>query len=76
MTSTTAATINGRSVSGAVDGDDVSLSGGVATFGDKNVGDGKTVTLMGATLAGAHAGNYSLDYSQHDHREHYVQVDR
>src|SRR5690606_41790585 len=40
--------------------DDVSLDGGTATFDNKNVGTGKTVTLTGATLAGADAGNYTL----------------
>ena len=29
-------------------------------FANKNVGTGKTVTLTGASLAGADAGNYSL----------------
>ena len=36
------------------------LIGGTATFANKNVGTGKTVTLTGAVLAGADAGNYSL----------------
>src|SRR6185369_634137 len=31
-----------------------------AAFGTKDVGSGKTVTLAGATLAGADAGNYTL----------------
>ena len=39
----------------------VSLTGGTATFADKNVGNGKTVTLTGATLSGRDAGNYILD---------------
>ena len=34
------------------------LTGGTATFDNKNVGTGKTVTLTGATLTGADAGNY------------------
>src|SRR5438105_12557744 len=42
-------------------GDVVSLAGGTATFNDKTVGMGKTVTLAGASLAGADAGNYVLD---------------
>ena len=50
-----------RSVTGAISGDDVSLSGGTATFADKNVGTGKTVTLTGATLTGTDASNYVLD---------------
>ncbi len=40
--------------------DDVSLSGGTATFSNKIVEIGKTVTLDGARLSGVNAGNYSL----------------
>jgi len=58
---TTSASVASRSLSGIVGGDTISLSGGTATFADKNVGNGKTVTLAGATLAGADAGNYTLD---------------
>ena len=54
------ATVTGRSLNGVVGTDDVSLSGGTASFEDKNVGDDKTVTLTGATLAGGKAGNYTL----------------
>ena len=57
---TTTATITGRSLSGAVSGDDVSLNGGSATFSDKQVANGKTVTGTGFVLAGSAAGNYSL----------------
>ena len=57
---TTAATITGRSLSGAVSSDDVSLTGGTATFSDANVGNGKTVTGTGFSLAGTAAGNYTL----------------
>src|SRR5262249_858758 len=56
---TTAATVLTRSTVGDVGG--VSLIGGTATFDDKNVGTGKTVTLTGATLAGSEASNYFLD---------------
>ncbi len=43
-------------------GDDiVNLIGGTATFSDANAADGKTVTLVGATIAGADYGNYVLD---------------
>jgi hypothetical protein len=38
----------------------VSLVGGTATFSDKNVGNGKTVTSTGMSLSGAQAGNYTL----------------
>jgi hypothetical protein len=54
------AEITGRSLEGKVGNDDVSLSGGSASFSDKNVGTDKVVTLTGATLAGSDAGNYSL----------------
>ena len=49
-----------RSLSGVVGTEDVSLSGGTATFNDKNVGTAKTVTLSGANLSGTDAGNYVL----------------
>jgi len=54
------ATIATRSVTGFVVGDDVSLTGGTATFDEKNVGNGKTVTGGGFSLGGAQAGNYHL----------------
>src|SRR5205823_2648387 len=55
------ATVLTRSLSGTIMGDVVSLTGDTATFNDKTVGMGKTVTLAGASLAGADAGNYVLD---------------
>src|SRR5206468_11800049 len=54
-------TVLTRSLSGTIMGDVVSLTGGTATFNDKNVGMGKTVTLTGASLSGLDAGNYVLD---------------
>jgi hypothetical protein len=57
---TVSATVNTRSLVGAIGGDAVSLTGGTATFADKNVGTGKTVTLAGASLTGGDAGNYTL----------------
>jgi YDG domain len=54
------ATIATRSLDGAIGGDDVTLSGGTATFADKNVGASKTVTGSGFALSGADAGNYLL----------------
>ena len=57
---TAAATVATRSVSGKVGEDDVNHTGGTATFSDANAGDSKTVTLTGASLTGAAAGNYSL----------------
>jgi hypothetical protein len=50
-----------RGLSGVIGLDAVSQFGGTATFANKNVGTSKTVTLTGATLAGADAGNYVLD---------------
>src|SRR4029077_5681019 len=56
----TAATIATRSLTGVFGTDDVSLTGGTATFDTKNVGTGKTVTATGLALAGTTAGNYVL----------------
>ncbi len=56
-----AAVVGTRSLSGAIGGDTVSLTGGTASFGDKNVGTGKTVSLSGASLSGTDSGNYVLD---------------
>jgi len=55
------ATVLTRTLNGTVVGDDVTLSGGTATFSDANVANGKTVTLTGATLIGAKASSYVLD---------------
>ena len=55
------ATVLTRTLNGVVGLDVVTLSGGTATFNNENVGTGKTVTLAGATLTGANAGNYVLD---------------
>jgi len=57
---TTAATVTGRSLTGKVGSDDVSLTGGTATFDTASAGSNKTVTLAGASLSGAAAANYSL----------------
>ena len=56
---TTAATITTRTISGVLGSDDVSLIGGTASFADKNVGVGKTVTATGLQLSGADAANYT-----------------
>ena len=58
---TTAATVTGRGLVGVRVGDDVSLSGGTATFSSRHVGAGKVVTLTGYSLAGTDAINYVLD---------------
>lgn len=57
---TSGAAITGRSLQGAISGDDVSLSGGTASFDDKNAGTDKPVSGSGFTLAGAAAGNYEI----------------
>jgi hypothetical protein len=61
---TTAATVLTRSLNGVLSPggtpDAVSLSGGTATFDNRNVANGKTVTLTGASLTGNDSGNYSL----------------
>jgi hypothetical protein len=57
---TTAATITSRSLSGVIGTDDVSLTGGTATFNDANVGTNKLVTATGLRLSGTDAGNYQL----------------
>jgi hypothetical protein len=49
---TTAATIATRSLTGVRPGDDVSLTGGTATFDTAAVGTGKTVTASGLSLTG------------------------
>src|SRR5205085_512342 len=54
------ATVTNRSLNGTISGDAVSLDGGTASFADKSVGNDKTVTLTGASLAGSDADNYSL----------------
>ena len=46
-------------VVGALVDDDVQLTGGTATFANSTVGTW-TVTLVGAGLVGADAGNYNL----------------
>jgi hypothetical protein len=56
----TSATILTRSLTGKVGADDVSLAGGTATFADKNVGTGKTVTGTGFSLSGTDKDNYTL----------------
>src|SRR5439155_19552801 len=57
---TTAATIATRALSGVIGSEDVSLSGGTATFASKTVGTAKTVTATGLSLSGADLANYQL----------------
>jgi hypothetical protein len=58
---TAAAEVLTRSLSGALDGDDVALTGGTASFEDANAGPNKAVRLTGGSLVGADAGNYELN---------------
>ena len=60
---TTAATIASYGLSAVVGTDDVTLTGGTANFSDGTVGNGKTVTATGLTLAGFTSGNYFLTSS-------------
>ena len=57
-----AATILTRTLSDTVSGDNVSLTGGTASFADKNV-SGRTVTGGTFSLTGTDAGNYYLNSS-------------
>jgi len=57
---TTVASIASRSLNGVLSGDTVSLTGGSASFDDKNARTNKTVTGTGFTLDGADKDNYSL----------------
>jgi hypothetical protein len=63
---TTAASLGtgNYSVSGLFSGDSVGLDTGAASYEDKNVGMGKTVTLTGLALSGTDAGNYVLSATQ------------
>lgn len=55
------ATLNGTASVTALGGDVVNVTGtGSGTFADKNVGNGKAVTVTGYTLTGADAGNYTV----------------
>ena len=55
------AAIATRTLSGVVNGDDVSYVGGTATFDNKFAGTGKLVTATGLYLSGAQAGNYTVN---------------
>ncbi|MEK9212946.1 YDG domain-containing protein [Sphingomonas sp. 2378] len=58
---TTAATGTFGRLFNLVGSDQVTLSGGTLAFADRNAGIDKAVTVTGATLSGADAGNYALD---------------
>ncbi|MEI6835539.1 MAG: YDG domain-containing protein [Candidatus Falkowbacteria bacterium] len=55
------ATIDGLDPVGVESGDTVTLSGGTATFSDKNVDTGKTVSATGIEMGGAQSAKYSYD---------------
>jgi len=57
---TTAATATVGS-NGVLAGDTVDFTAGSAAFGDKNVANGKTVTVDGITATGTDAGNYTFN---------------
>ena len=57
---TRVATLSG-SLAGVLAGDSVNLNGATGQFADKNAGTAKTVSISGATLAGADASNYTLN---------------
>src|SRR5207248_1452339 len=59
---TTNATILGCTLVDVVDSEPVSCvsSSATAHFGDKNVGNGKAVSVSGISISGADAGNYNL----------------
>jgi len=58
---TTAASLNGIASVSALGTDQVALSGAATgNFGDKNVGNTKSVTISGMSLTGADASNYTL----------------
>ncbi|WP_183361487.1 beta strand repeat-containing protein, partial [Geomonas limicola] len=60
----TAATITSPgTLSGILAQDNVTLTGGTATFADANVGNAKPVAVIGLALAGTGAGNYTLGSS-------------
>ncbi|MDY0350507.1 MAG: MBG domain-containing protein [Desulfobulbaceae bacterium] len=55
-----AAAILSRSITGVINDDVVSLTGGIADFNDKNVGTDKTVTVTALSLSGTDAWKYQL----------------
>ena len=58
---TTDATILTRTLNPVFSGDDVSYTGGTASFDTAAFGVGKTVTASGLSLSGADAGNYLVN---------------
>ncbi|OQC14904.1 MAG: hypothetical protein BWX72_01155 [Firmicutes bacterium ADurb.Bin080] len=54
----TSAAIVTKSLSGGIAADSLAISGGTASFADKIVGNGKTVTLSGFTITGSNLNCY------------------
>ncbi|MFO1191784.1 MAG: YDG domain-containing protein [Rhodoferax sp.] len=54
------AVTTGATFTGAVPGDNLTVTVASASFADKNVGTGKVLTASGLTLGGTDAGNYSF----------------
>ena len=52
-------------LTGVIGADVVSLSGGSASFANKNVGNGKSVAVTGLVLSGTDEGNYKLSSASH-----------
>ncbi|USX28464.1 YDG domain-containing protein [Oxalobacteraceae bacterium OTU3CINTB1] len=52
------ATLGNGVLGGVIGGDQVAIGGTSASFANKNVGTGKSVTVHGITLSGADSGNY------------------
>ncbi|HEV2501721.1 MAG TPA: YDG domain-containing protein [Mesorhizobium sp.] len=52
--------LSGASFTGMVNGDRLTVASATGVFGDKNAGNGKTVTISGLMLGGDDAGNYTL----------------
>ena len=57
---TTVATLASRTLTGVIGSDDVTMTGGAASFATSAVGNNKPVTATGLTLTGAAADDYSL----------------
>jgi hypothetical protein len=60
---TTVASVSALGSGGVIAGDTVTFAETAAAFADKNVANGKTVTISGITDAGADSGNYSFNAS-------------
>ncbi len=58
----TSADYSGK-LNGAFDGDKVTYTEGSASFGDKNVGENKTLTFTGEQFGGDDLGNYEIVYN-------------